>query len=85
MKTVSIYIILLISNTCVCLDWKKVVILAFFEFEAKIMREFTHSLIPVYCIKFFEFILDLSIQNFLGHTFNIIQLLFYVTYFIYVY
>lgn len=52
MKTVSIYIILLISNTCVCLDWEKVVILAFFEFEAKIMREFTHSLIPVYCIKF---------------------------------
>lgn len=49
MKTVSIFIILSISNTSVCFDWKKSGYFGFFEFKAKTftMRKVAHSLIPL--------------------------------------
>lgn len=52
MKTVSIFIILSISNTSVCFDWKKSGYFGFFEFKAKTftMRKVAHSLIPLYFI-----------------------------------
>lgn len=88
MKTVSIFIILSISNTSVCFDWKKSGYFGFFEFKAKnFHNEKSCSFFNTLVFYFYEddFILDLRIQNFLWPTFNIILLLFYFKYFIYVY